>query len=236
MGAMFPFVVSGKTMFSSWQFDLGLGFILNSPGPSPVQIDISHYEIDQLLQTKGPTKLSYYVSGRTALASPPDSTWLKVISLGLSNYYTNLQTKGSVNQYQASWLNNYSYRLRSSIDDVLLELQMELLPFHQVTPFVVFGTGPGFGAMSYNETPNPGVPGGQNQLGTRNQTLWALDIGAGGSYALTQNLGVTMKYLYIAHIGQLQSHVCGNDRCLLHPLQTRINLSELMVGLRYQLG
>jgi opacity protein-like surface antigen len=236
LGVMFPFIASGETSFSIWEFDLGLGFILNSPGQTPAQINISNYEIDQLLPSKDPTKLSYYVGSRATIVSTPDSNWLRSLTLGLSNYYTNLQTKGSINQYQASWLNNYTYTRGSSMDDLLLELQMKLRSFYRFTPFVVFGTGPGFGTMSYNETPNAGVPGGQNQLGKRNQTFWAFDIGAGESYAITEKIGVTLKYLYIAHTNQLQSNLCGNGRCLLQPLQTHMNLSELIVSLRYQFG
>jgi len=236
LGVMFPFIASGKTSFSAWEFDLGLGFILNSPGQTSTQINISNYEIDQFLQIKGPTKLSYYVGGRTTIVSTPDSNWLSALTLGLSNYYTSLQTKGSVNQYQASWLNNYTYNLRSTMDDLLLELQMKLRPFYRLTPFVAFGTGPGFGTMSYNETPNFGVTGGQNQLGTHNQTLWAFEIGAGGAYALTEKIGVTLQYIYIIHTNPLQSNLCGNASCLLQPLQTHMNLSELIVSLRYQLG
>ena len=236
LGVMFPFIASGKTNFSSWEFDLGLGFNFNSPGQTPTQIHVSNYEIDQLLQTKGPSKLSYYIGGRTAIVSTPDSNWLSALTLGLSNYYTNLKTKGSVYQYQSPQLNNYTYNLRRSMDDVLLELQMKLRSFYRVTPFVVFGSGPGFGAMSYNETPNAGVTVGQNQLGTHHQTLWAFDIGAGGSYALTEKVAVTLHYLYIVHTNQLQSNLCGNASCLLNPLQTHMNLSELIVGLRYQFG
>lgn len=235
-GILFSFVASGKTVFSSWEFDLGLGVIVNSPGKTPTQMNVSNYETDQLIQTKGPSKLNYYVGGRTTIVSTPDASWLRALTLGLINYYTNLGSKGSVNQYQASWLNNYTYKLRSSMDDVLVELQMKLSPFYRLTPFVVFGTGPGFGAMSYNETPKPLVTGGQSQLGTRNQTLWAFDIGAGGSFALTERVAVTLQYLYIAHTNQLQSNLCTNASCLLQPLQTHMNLSELMVGMRYQFG
>jgi opacity protein-like surface antigen len=236
LGVMFPFIASGKSSLSTWELDLGLGFILNSPGQTSAQINISNYEIDQLVQTKGPTKLSYYVGSRTTIVSTPDSHWLNALTLGLSNYYTNLQTQGSVNQYQAPWLNNYTYNLRSTMDDLLLELQMKLRSVYRLTPFVSFGTGPGFGTMSYHETPNVGVTEGQNQLSTHHQTLWAFEIGAGGAYALTEKIGVTLQYLYIVHTNQLQSQVCGNERCLLQPLQTDMNLSELMVSLRYQFG
>ncbi len=236
LGVMFPFIASGKTSFSPWELDLGLGFILNSPGQTSTQINISNYEIDQLLQTKGPTKLSYYVGGRTTIVSTPDSNWLKAITLGLSNYYTNLQTKGSVYQYQTSSLNNYTYKLRSSMDDLLLELQMKLHPFYRLTPFVAFGTGLGFGTMSYNEAANSGITGGEADLGTHNQTLWAFDLGAGGTYAISEKIGVTLQYVYIIHTNQLQSNLCRNTSCLLKPLQTHMNLSELVVSLRYQFG
>ena len=236
LGVMFPFIASGKTIFSNWEFDLGLGFILNSPGKTSNQINISNYEVDQLVQTNGPTKLSYYVGGRAMIVSTPDSNWLKALSLGLSNYYTTIQTKGSLNQYKSPLLNNYTYNLRSSMDDLLLELQMKFRSFYRFTPFVAFGTGPGFGAMSYNETPKAGVPGGQYQLGTRHQTFWAFDIGAGESYAITEKIGVTLQYLYIVHTNPLQTNLCGYGRCLLSPLQTHMNFSELMVSLRYQFG
>ncbi|MFZ4076924.1 MAG: outer membrane protein [Legionellaceae bacterium] len=229
-------MTSGKTSVSPWELDLGLGFILNSPGKTSSQINISSYEIDQLLQTQSATKLSYYVASRATILSTPNADGLRALTLGLSNYYTDLKSKGSVNQYQTPLLNNYTYTLQSSIDDLLLELQMKLSSFHQLTPFVAFGTGLGFGSMSYKETPKSGVIEGQNQLGTHHQTLWAFDIGAGGSYPITEKIGVTLQYLYIVHTNQLQSHVCNNVSCLLEPLETHMNLSELMVSLHYQFG
>jgi opacity protein-like surface antigen len=233
-GIIFPYIAFGQTIFSSWEFDLGLGFILNSP--EPTRINISNYETDQLVQTKSPTNLSYYIGVRTPGASTPKIPWLKSLTLGLSNYYTTLQTNGSVYQYQVPLLNNYTYNMDLSVDDLLLELKFDFHSFYRVTPFLVFGTGIGFGTLSYNETANPGVPGGQNELGTHNQTLWAFDIGAGGTYALTEKLGLTLQYLYITHADKLQSNLCQTTSCLVEPLQTHMNLSEIMVSLRYQFG
>lgn len=237
LGLILPVIAFAKPSFSPWEVDLGLGFILNSPGKTSNTIGITSFETDQLVQTKAPTWLSYYVGGRATIFSTPASNWLSSLTLGLSNYYTTLQTKGSVYQFEDVSLNEYSYKLNSSMDDLLVEIQMKLRPYYRVTPFVVFGTGPGFGAMSYNETPNTGITAGQNLLGTHQQTLWAFDLGVGGTYAITEKLGFTLQYLYIVHTSQLQTNMCGNNgNCLLQPLQTEMNLSNLFISLRYQLG
>jgi opacity protein-like surface antigen len=161
--------------------------------------------------------------------------WFPDFKIALNFYGFSSDNEGDAYEFGQADLNNFTYDLEVSSRRLMLDAYLTLLAWEDWSVFALAGTGQSWNNISYNQIPNEGIPGVEVELEGNKDAAWAYEAGAGIAYAVSDNVSLSLEYLY-THFNSLQtsdSGTVGQKAVEIAPLTFDLHTNTLFFGLTW---
>ncbi len=136
-------------------------------------------------------------------------TWFPAITPELNLYYLNgSDIEGDVYRYQDPDLNDGTYTSEFSSTRLMLDFDLTVIEIEKFSVFALAGLGIAFNSTDLNVMVNEEHNFPDFSLDSNESTAFAYEFGAGFGYAITDDWGVSLEYLY-ANLGE--ANVSGSS-------------------------
>lgn len=176
-----------------------LGGSMYSANNAFIQVSSVERDLDQVSRTS--SNMLYSVGlGYHAFSKQLEKRHFLTGLLGQLNYYYSSSTvNGNVWAFQSPNSINYSFQAPMRTSRLMIDIKPEFFVYKGFTPYGVVGAGVAWSNMSYHESPFPdNSPLGAVSLQHHTNTTAAWDLGLGVSRPITENLNMSIEYLYTA--------------------------------------
>lgn len=166
-----------------------------------------------------------------------DDTWphLKRLLLNLNLYQTSTTLSGTVWQYEQPQFNNYNFRVPIKSTRLMLDVKPSFFTWQSMKPYAIFGVGVAWNSVSYRETATADVNSDSRLLLSKQTTSdLAWDLGLGCNMALTDNLSVSLEYIYAALGYGSPAHEASNVHLEATP-KFLLQSQSVLLGLNWRL-
>lgn len=155
------------------------------------------------------------------------------VSIGPHWYFQQISYKGRVYQFGLPLLNNYAYKLKNSINDILAEARWQTqFCDGLIRPFVIFGLGLGVISSKYDDYANPDIPGGEIHI-SDDQTNLAVEGGVGVDFSLSDHIDLGLRYVYLYN-GDANLGPSTSGRGLVQSFKLNTDSNAFILNLGYK--
>lgn len=198
---------------------------------------LSQYETDTLKDNK----YNSAYSGGVGIAydyffisqsSDKTAVLLRDVTIGLDLLHSQKQATGEVLQYDLSQFDNYRYDLDVEMTRLLVSSELTVdSNWHNLNFFIVGGIGTVWNQVSYKDTAEYNIPGGDINLSSGDKLNFAWDFGAGIKIPMSTHTQFSVRYLY-SDFGIVDTSKKGNIE-MVEPLKVKLHTHSVLLGFSY---